>query len=200
MGSKETFEYFNLGARGLPVRLAYLAGGIDFEDKRYEFGEWPGRKPSTPLGQLPVLTSDGTEFTQSAGLLRYVGGSAVLYPAAGTKDQLLVEDVLETVSEIWGKVPAIDKHQEYLDGRVAKALGHIEKLVTTISGEDAKFVLGDKLSVADLFLYAYIDFFGSGFFDNISAKDYEKYELVQRICQSVKEHDKFKKFFAAGKC
>ena len=51
----ETLTYFNLGARALAIRLAYQYGNITYNDKRFEFSEWPAVKPTTPLGQLPLL-------------------------------------------------------------------------------------------------------------------------------------------------
>ena len=147
----DKLEYFNLGARGQPIRLAYLLSSkLSYEDKRYEFSEWPTRKSSTPLGQLPVLTVDGVEYTQSAALLRYVGGKAGAYPAPGSKDQLIVEDVMETMNEIWSNVPKTEQERknDYLGGKVAKAVSHIEK----ISSSSGPFVLGADISVvADLF-------------------------------------------------
>eukprot|EP00737_Agarophyton_chilense_P005505 gb/GEZJ01008481.1/.p1 GENE.gb/GEZJ01008481.1/~~gb/GEZJ01008481.1/.p1 ORF type:complete len:208 (-),score=27.89 gb/GEZJ01008481.1/:63-650(-) len=191
----EQLEYFNLGARGQYIRLAYLIGGLDFDDKRYEFSEWPTRKESTPLGQLPVLTIDGTEFTQSVGMLRYVGGKSGIYPAPGTKDQLIVEDILETMNEIWSKTPKESERREYLDNQVAKAFAHVEK----ISKADTAFCTGDDITVADLFIYGYIHFFGSGFWDSITADDFAKYTFIQKICTSVKNHPKLKEYIGAGK-
>ena len=102
MSAAETLEYFNLGARGQYIRNAYKYGGIEFVDKRYEFGEWPEIKPATPLGQLPVLTMEGDDmtYTQSLAMLRFVGGRTGLYPQVGTKEQLIVEDILETCNEV----------------------------------------------------------------------------------------------------
>lgn len=102
MSTAETLEYFNLGARGQYIRNAYKYGGIEFTDQRYEFGEWPEIKPATPLGTLPVLTMEGDDmkYTQSLAMLRYVGGRAGLYPQVGTKEQLIVEDILETCNEV----------------------------------------------------------------------------------------------------
>ena len=54
MSTAETLQYFNLGARAQPIRNAYKYGNVEFEDKRYEFGEWPTIKPDCPLGQLPA--------------------------------------------------------------------------------------------------------------------------------------------------
>jgi prostaglandin-H2 D-isomerase / glutathione transferase len=149
----EKLTYFNLGARGQITRLAYVFGGIEFEDERLEFSEWPDRKASTPLGHLPVLIVDGKQYSQSAALLRYVGGRVGLYPTPGTKEQLIVEDVIETITEAWAPPPNTEEDRRaYVDGKMTKLLTHIESLVTENSGANAPFVAGD-ITVADIYIY-----------------------------------------------
>eukprot|EP00965_Chrysotila_dentata_P256846 6212688-Pleurochrysis_carterae.AAC.1 len=65
------------------VRLALLLSGTKFEDKRITFGEWPELKKTIKSGQLPLLTIDGMEVSQSAAMLRWAGslGDGSLYPA-----------------------------------------------------------------------------------------------------------------------
>ncbi|CAB3402985.1 unnamed protein product [Caenorhabditis bovis] len=66
--------YFD--ARGLAesTRQMFYMAGVEFEDVRIsnDNGDWPKLKPSTPLGQLPVLSVDGFEIPQSAAIARYV--------------------------------------------------------------------------------------------------------------------------------
>lgn len=193
MATTETLQYFNLTARGQFIRLAYIYGDIEFEDTRYEFSEWPAIKPDAPLGQLPVLTYDGTKFTQSLAMLRFVGGRAGLYPKVGTKCQLVVEDILATSDELWSNTPKEEERAEYIKAKVAAGLKHVENLVNSHSGADSKFVLGDTLSVADLFLHSYVTMFSSGFFDVFSADTFKNYETVMRIVNNVQEHPKFQK-------
>jgi len=38
--------YFNLRARGEIARLIFAAAGVQFEDNRVEFSQWPELKPS----------------------------------------------------------------------------------------------------------------------------------------------------------
>ena len=39
-------HYFNIRARAEPVRLAFAAADVKFEDKRYTSEEWQAFKPS----------------------------------------------------------------------------------------------------------------------------------------------------------
>ena len=43
-------EYFNVTGRGELIRLLFAYSGINFEDHRVKIEEWPGTKPTTPLG------------------------------------------------------------------------------------------------------------------------------------------------------
>lgn len=39
-------SYLNLTALGEPIRMLLTYGGLDFEDVRYEYSEWPKYKAS----------------------------------------------------------------------------------------------------------------------------------------------------------
>lgn len=77
-----TLSYFDLpGGRGEDCRIAMFMAGVDFEDDRISFADWPGRKDSTPLGALPVMTIEGKgTITQSNAILTYLGRSHGLHP------------------------------------------------------------------------------------------------------------------------
>ena len=47
--------YFDLRARGEPIRLLFAVAGQEFTDDRIQFERWPEVKPSVPFGQLPLL-------------------------------------------------------------------------------------------------------------------------------------------------
>lgn len=72
-----TLTYFNIEAAAEKVRLALVMTGTEFEDKRINFDEWGALKPTTPYGQLPLMTvtsADGTTktFAQSVAMMRWV--------------------------------------------------------------------------------------------------------------------------------
>ena len=76
--------YFDIEAAAEPVRLALVLSGTEFEDNRVQFPDWPALKPTTPYGQLPIMSIDGgPDRTQSGAMLRWVGStlSTTLYPA-----------------------------------------------------------------------------------------------------------------------
>lgn len=65
--------YFNLRARGEPMRQMFAYKGVEYVDERVEFADWPAIKADQPCGQLPVLVVDGKKLSQSGAIARYVG-------------------------------------------------------------------------------------------------------------------------------
>ena len=46
---KYVLHYFNVGSRGEASRIIFKLAGVDFEDRRIAFSEWPERKESKSL-------------------------------------------------------------------------------------------------------------------------------------------------------
>jgi glutathione S-transferase len=69
--SKPTLHYFNVRARGELVRLIFAAAGVEYDDHRIEFAEWPELKAHAPLGQLPYLQVGDVRVPQSIAIARY---------------------------------------------------------------------------------------------------------------------------------
>ena len=73
--------YFDFdGGRAEPVRIAFHAAGIEFEDNRISFAEFGKMRKTTRFSSLPVLEIDGAAVTQSNAMCRYIGKMAGLYP------------------------------------------------------------------------------------------------------------------------
>jgi hypothetical protein len=67
---KLKLTYFNIQGAAEKVRLAFVLGAVPFDDVRVPFPEWPALKPTTPYGQLPLLTiDDGEPMAQSDAML-----------------------------------------------------------------------------------------------------------------------------------
>lgn len=67
-------SYFNIEGRAEKVRLALILQGINFEDDRISFNDWPKIKPTTKFGQVPIMFIDDREpISQSNAMLHYVG-------------------------------------------------------------------------------------------------------------------------------
>jgi len=100
---KLKLTYFDIQGVGEKVRLALNLGRIPFEDHRVAFAEWGELKPTTPYGQLPLLTiDDGEPMAQSDAMLRYAGRLAdtqgvALYPEAKA---LEVDEAMGLVGDV----------------------------------------------------------------------------------------------------
>ena len=58
--TKPKLIYFDAPvSRGEECRLALHLAGIDFEDSRIKFADWPALKAQTPYGAMPVLELPG---------------------------------------------------------------------------------------------------------------------------------------------
>jgi glutathione S-transferase len=96
--------YFDIEGAAEPTRLALLLSGTAFEDERIKFPDWAALKPTTPYGQLPLMTIDnGPVRTQSGAMLRYVGSSfsETLYPRDKIFDIEEALGVVEDMNKSW---------------------------------------------------------------------------------------------------
>ena len=91
--------YFDFGGRAEPIRIAFHAAGIEFEDNRLSFPEFGEARSALRFNSLPVLEIDGTVVTQSNGMLRYVGKMAGLYPA-DDKQAMYCDEAMGAIEDL----------------------------------------------------------------------------------------------------
>ena len=65
--SKLKYIYFDVYARGEPIRILLNHAKVTFEDERLSFEDFGPRKAAGEfeMGQLPVLLIDGVPHTQT---------------------------------------------------------------------------------------------------------------------------------------
>ena len=185
MSTSTKLTYFNLnigGARGFVARVCFRkVQGSNFNDERIDFSAWPALKPSTPLGQLPILELDGEVFTQSIPISKYAATLAGLYPT----DPLLAlraDAIVATVDDIWNKLGSTPKEEK---ARIAYAEEIAPKFLHFFAknlGTDKFFCGQAEPTFADLWLYQYVKFAQSGFFDFVP-KDF-----VLRHAPTIQAH------------
>ncbi|CAG5123147.1 unnamed protein product [Candidula unifasciata] len=158
MAPKYKLYYFNVRGRGELIRLLFHAAGVQFEDHRVEFTDWPALKPNTPEGTLPYLCIDDKEFGESLPLSRYV---ARKYNLAGKTDidQLQADIILNHVDEIRGIVSRArndkiytEEQKKELEGRVATSLlpKLLKKIEKRLTENPSGYLIGDSVTIADL--------------------------------------------------
>jgi glutathione S-transferase len=81
MPPKIKLSYFDIEGIAEKIRLALKIGGLEFEDERFSFAQWPELKAKSPFGALPIMTiDDSPPITQSYAMLRYIGRLTNMYP------------------------------------------------------------------------------------------------------------------------
>ena len=187
--TKYKLTYFDFdGGRGEPIRIAFHAAGIEFEDNRLSFAEFGEMRRSTRFSALPVLEIDGAEVTQSNAISRYVGKLAGLYPTDDLQalycDEAMgvAEDVMHRVVPTFSlKDEELRQAREKLaDGWIPIYLRGLDDLLTRGGGQ---YFAANRLTVADLKILVLTRWLSSGGLDHIPA------DIVQRVAPGLVGHE-----------
>lgn len=180
--------YFDFdGGRGEPIRIAFHAAGIEFEDHRLSFAEFGEARKNLRFGCVPVLEIDGAVVTQSNALSRYIGKMAGLYPEDDLQalycDEVLgaLEDLSHYIVQTFGlEGEALKKaRQKLVDGRLSVFLRGLGELLARGGGE---YFAGNRMTVADLKAFVQTRALRSGNLDHVPT------DLVQRLAPTLVEH------------
>lgn len=187
--TKYKLTYFDFdGGRGEPIRIAFHAAGIEFEDNRLSFAEFGEMRQSTRFSALPVLEIDGAEVTQSNAISRYVGKLAGLYPTDDLQalycDEAMgvAEDVMHRVVPTFSlKDEELRQAREKLaDGWIPIYLRGLDALLTRGGGQ---YFAANRLTVADLKILVLTRWLSSGGLDHVPA------DIVQRVAPGLVGHE-----------
>ncbi|XP_066928857.1 glutathione S-transferase alpha-5-like [Clytia hemisphaerica] len=203
--TKYVHHYFKTAARGDPIRLAFCAAGVDFEDKTYTFADMPtikGDEKTFPLGQVPALEIDGESYVQSHAILRYIGNEFDLYGMCN-KQKLVIDEILYTLQNIdeqllgtyfFTKKAQKEEKFKKIHDYAARAYKMFEGILQkNNNGKD--YFVGNKLSIADLHLVSSLETMSleentfpgfKNFIDN--------YPLVKALNERVRNVESVKKF------
>jgi glutathione S-transferase len=154
--------YFDGPGRAEAVRITFSAAGIPLKDTRLDFPTFGAAKKEGkyPLG-LPILKIDGTEYLQSAAILRYAGkiaqvaggDAAKLYPTHAVK-ALAIDEALDIVQDTTSKCPQHPDddtkkklREEYAEG---KCKAYCQQLSNLVEKSGGPFLTGADMTIADL--------------------------------------------------
>ena len=186
--SSYKLTYFDFdGGRAEPVRIAFHAAGIDFEDNRLSFPDFNEMRQSTRFNSVPVLEIDGAAVTQSNALSRYVGKMAGLYPADDLQalycDEVLgaLEDLSHYIVRTFGLQGEELRlaREKLVDGWLSVYLRGLDELLARGGGE---YFADNGLTVADLKAFVQTRSLRSGNLDYVAT------DLVQRLAPGLVEH------------
>ncbi len=180
--------YFDFaGGRGEPIRIAFHAAGVKFEDNRLTFPEFSKMRQKTPFNALPVLEIDGAVVSQSNAISRYVGKMAGFYPTDPIQ-ALYCDEALDAVEDISchiGKTLGLEgealrtAREKLVNGWLTVFLKGIGGLLERGGGE---YFAGKRLTIADLKVLMNTRWLRSGALDHVPPG------LVEQLAPNLVEH------------
>jgi len=200
--SKPKLTYFDAPvSRGEECRLALFAAGVDFEDNRIKGDQWPTLKANTPFGGLPVFEVAGhPPLGQCNAILVLIGREHGLHPKdsfeAARHEAMMahVEDLRIAVGRTMRITDEAEKkkaREELAASYIPAWAGYAEKQLG-----DGPFFGGDKLNVVDIKIYIIVRWFVSGALDHLPATIFSGYPKLNRVYESVRDHDRVKAWYA----
>jgi glutathione S-transferase len=182
--------YFDIdGGRAEPVRIAFHAAGIEFEDHRISFAEFGKMRKSTRFNSLPVLEIDGAAVTQSNAMCHYVGKMAGLYPEDDLQalycDEAMgaMEDLMHYIVRTFGlEGDELKRAREKLvDGWLSVYLRGLNELLTRGGGD---YFADNRMTVADLKVFVQTKSLINGTLDHVSP------DIVEKLAPGLVGHKK----------
>jgi len=186
--SNYKLTYFDIdGGRAEPIRIAFHAAGIDFEDNRISFADFGEMRRHTRFSSVPVLEMDDAAVTQSNAIARYVGKMAGLYPEDDLQalycDEVMgaLEDLLHHTVRTFGlQGDELKRAREALvDGWLTVYLRGLDELLVRGGGE---YFAEQRLTVADLKAFVQTRSLCEGVLDHVPA------DIVERTAPRLVEH------------
>ena len=177
MSSVPKLTYFAFPGRAGPIRLAFKAGKVEFEDEHVGHADFPAKVASGafPYNAVPVIEIDGQVYAQSNAILRFAGKKAGLYPECPVQ-ALLVDEAMDTVEEgLALLLPSMKENEsekklamraELVDGKLTVLLNQLDARVG-LNAESA-FVVGTTPTIGDLKIFGMTSSLTAGHLDGIS--------------------------------
>jgi glutathione S-transferase len=196
--TKYKLTYFNCRCRAEVCRYLFALAGVEYEDHRLEWNDWPKINKESlelPFGQLPVLSIDGVNYSQSLCLERYL---AEKFGFAGKTDldklradmiAHCVEDVVLAVDAYLSEKDPILKaniEKKFKGKKMHPYLINFERMIKENCGGDG-YAVGDSLTRADLSLVQLV----RNYLPFLEPSDYvdgypKLYALVKRVEEDPK--------------
>lgn len=146
-----------------------------------------------PYGALPIIHIDGNVSAQSDAILRYAGRLAGLYPE-DPLEALYVDEVLDVCADLYlamyrnrdadeeGKRKSREKAAKE---DVPRYWGGLEKRLDAISNGNGPYVLGDKITIADIKITIMYNNVKCGVLDYFPVDALDGYSKLVKIYSTV---------------
>lgn len=194
-------SYFDVdGGRAEPIRIVLHEADIDFEDHRFPFSDFAEVRKTTPLGQVPTVSFNGEQVTQSNALLRYFGKAAGLYPV-DPYQALLCDEAMDAAEDLSNHLSASfglqgealkSAREAFVAGPLPRYLGWFnEKLA-----QRGNYFADDGLTIADLKVYMVARWLASGMLDHVPKDCLQKMApLLAAHCARMAEEPMVKAYY-----
>jgi len=206
---KLTLTYFNFGGRAEPLRLAAAIGKIPFTHKAIDFKDWAAVKPTTPLGHTPFIEIEepGKEtqvVAESMAILRYLGKLGGLYPEDPI-EAMKVDSILDTCEEAstpivisvagpvrfliaderWSKEKVLEVRKRIAENKERGLPFFFSYFEKVLKENGTGWLVGDKVTIADLGLHRLTVWVKSGIIDGVPATLLDDYPHVNEHDEKV---------------
>jgi len=158
--------YFQGNGKATLIRAILFLGGVKYTDHALTFEEWAKlEKPVSTFeyGYMPVLTINGKAYSQSIAIANYLGKKLGFF-GSNAEEEYEILNIILTFDEFSSPIITSEfmqdpeakkkKLQELNEHYLTWMLPIYENKVANRKG---KYVVGDKLSVADVFLAHTLD-------------------------------------------
>lgn len=192
--------YFNVRARAEILKLIFAAAGVEFEDNRLEGPQWPGLKPTTPFGSMPLLEVDGVTLAQTKAIGRFL---AHRFGLAGETDveRAIADSVVDYHDDIATAAQGFKNEKDeakkaegkkkFLDEQLPVFLERLETILKK-NPTGSGYFAGKNLTWADLGLIILFGRLGINEGDNVLVK----YEKLRALHKRLLEHPKIATWIA----
>lgn len=173
-------SYFDLNGAGELSRVIMAVAGVPFEDERFQVAgdffsdemkklctgntdkEWSAVKAEQPYGHMPVLTFKGVKIAESWAIARFLARRFNLMGSNDLEAALIdatcehLRDFSQRYFKLWG-LKTEEEKAEFMKKYVEDLPELLANINKQVSENDGDYLVGKKLSMADLTLWRMID-------------------------------------------
>jgi glutathione S-transferase len=205
--TKPTLTYFNLLGRAEVPRALLEDAGVDYD--YVTFTSWPETKAELTaagklaFGQLPLYEEPGLTLVQSMTIARYLARKHG-YSGTNAHEEALIDqaaegagDVLTGLVKVLFFTPAeqqAEAKEKLIKETLPGQLASFEKLLE--KNGDNGFLVGSKLSYADLSLWAVVRMIVSRVEGTSAESLLASFPAVKKLFTTVSERERIKAYLA----
>lgn len=163
--SEIKFVYFDLRARGEPIRLVLEAAGKPYQDVRIPLERWAQEKPKQPFSTLPYMEYKGKLYGESVAIANFFAREFGLY-GKSNPDALRIDEAVSVCADFITSIlnHTIAVKDESKKPEMKKALFEVEipKYFTYLArmlkeNDNSGYFVGNSVTLADLYTYNVLD-------------------------------------------